>query len=165
MISSVLEVLEYAFTLSPNDDGDKNSLRLAAIEVTSNLLTLPTPSTVQMHTFTLLAALHGSKSQYHAHKVNKTIFTFIFQQFYQCGLIFHFFIFQDQVLLKHVFESLKEMRATTDRRNIDAENFYRLVLIIRSIAIARPHNLAKFTEQNCTKLMEESSSNYQNFKT
>ena len=70
MISSILEVLEYAFTLSPNDDTEKNALRSTAIEVTSNLLTLPTPSTVQMHTFTLLAALHGSKSQYHAHKVS-----------------------------------------------------------------------------------------------
>lgn len=114
MISSVLEVLEYAFTLSPNDDGDKNSLRLAAIEVTSNLLTLPTPSTVQMHTFTLLAALHGSKSQYHAHKVNKTIFTFIFQQFYQCGLIFHFFYFSGPSSSKTRFR-IPERNASHDR--------------------------------------------------
>lgn len=54
-----------------------------------------------------------------------------------------------------MIESLKAMRALNDTW-MDAENFYRLVLIVRSIAIARPHNLAKFAEQNTTKSMDES---------
>lgn len=33
-----------------------------------------------------------------------------------------------------------------ERTNIDAENYYRLVLIVRSIAVARPQNLVKFCD-------------------
>ncbi|CAB0040844.1 unnamed protein product, partial [Trichogramma brassicae] len=120
MVSSVLDVLEYSFTLS-NDDS-KSELKQSAIEVASKLLTLPTPPPVQMHTTALLSALHVSKPQYHAHK--------------------------DQVLLSHVMDVLKLMRETEDPNDIDAENFYRLVLIVRSIAVTRPHNLHKFAEQN-----------------
>lgn len=39
------------------------------------------------------------------------------------------------------------MRELSDPRDIDAENFYRLVLIVRGISVSRPLNLAKFTEQ------------------
>ncbi|XP_014236597.1 protein purity of essence isoform X3 [Trichogramma pretiosum] len=123
MVSSVLDVLEYSFTLS-NDDS-KSELKQSAIEVASKLLTLPTPPPVQMHTTALLSALHVSKPQYHAHK--------------------------DQVLLSHVMDVLKLMRETEDPNDIDAENFYRLVLIVRGIAVTRPHNLHKFAEQNYTR--------------
>ncbi|KAK0172054.1 hypothetical protein PV328_005423 [Microctonus aethiopoides] len=123
MISSILEVLESSFTLSSGDEA-KAPLRTTAIDVGSRLLTLPTPPSVQIHTTALLAALHSSKSTYHSHK--------------------------DQVLLSHVLESLKSMR-TFNETWMDAENFYRLVLIVKSIAIARPHNLAKFSEHNTTK--------------
>lgn len=30
--------------------------------------------------------------------------------------------------------------------DLDAENYYRLVLIVRGIAVARPQNLVKFTD-------------------
>lgn len=53
-------------------------------------------------------------------------------------------------MLSHVLESLKSMR-TFNETWMDAENFYRLVLIVKSIAIARPQNLAKFAEHNTTK--------------
>ena len=49
------------------------------------------------------------------------------------------------------------MRELKDPRDIDAENFYRLVLIVRSIAIVRPQNLAKFAEQHSPKPVDESS--------
>ncbi|XP_034944940.1 E3 ubiquitin-protein ligase UBR4 isoform X2 [Chelonus insularis] len=116
MVSSILEVLESSFTLSPNDEG-KLLLRNTAIDVASRLLTLPTPPLVQIHTTALLAALHNSKVAYHAHK--------------------------DHVLLTHVLESLEAMRSV-NATLMDAENFYRLILIVRSIAISRPQNLAKF---------------------
>ncbi|XP_043276539.1 protein purity of essence isoform X5 [Venturia canescens] len=130
MVSSILEVLESSFTLSSNDDS-KAALKNTAIEVASGILTLPTPPSVQMHTTALLAALHNSKVAYHSHK--------------------------DQVLLTHVLDSLKAMRELSDPRDIDAENFYRLVLIVRSIAIVRPHNLAKFAEQHSSKTVDEAS--------
>ncbi|XP_015606097.1 protein purity of essence isoform X2 [Cephus cinctus] len=130
MISSILEVLESSFTLTLNDDS-KSTLRSTAIEVASSLLTLPTPPPVQMHTTALLAALHSTKASYHLYK--------------------------DQALLSHVLDSLKSMRDISNPRDIDAENFYRLVLIVRSIASARAHNLAKFTDQHTIKPVDESS--------
>lgn len=65
--------------------------------------------------------------------------------------------FQDHVLLSHVLESLKSMREAADPSDIDPENFYRLVLIVRAVAVSRPHNLAKFSEQHATKSIDESS--------
>jgi E3 ubiquitin-protein ligase UBR4 len=67
MVSSILEVLESSFILST--DETKVTLKHTAVEVASNLLTLPTPPSVQVHTTALLAALHNSKSNYHSHKV------------------------------------------------------------------------------------------------
>ncbi|KAK2587956.1 hypothetical protein KPH14_004040 [Odynerus spinipes] len=129
MVSSILEVLELSFNLCSNDDS-KLPLRTAAIDMASRLLVLPTPPLVQVNTTALLAALYSSKQMYHFHK--------------------------DQVLLSHVLETLKTMRETEDPRDIDAENFYRLVLIVRGIAICRPHNLAKFAEQYTNKSVDES---------
>ncbi|XP_008551349.1 E3 ubiquitin-protein ligase UBR4 isoform X1 [Microplitis demolitor] len=127
MVLSILEVLEPSFALFANDES-KSSLRSAAIDVASRLLTLPVPPLVQIRTTALLAALHHSKSAYYFHK--------------------------DQILLTHVLESLKVMR-TLNETWMDAENFYRLVLIVRSIAIARPYNLTKFAEQNTAKPINE----------
>lgn len=59
------------------------------------------------------------------------------------------------MLLTHVLDSLKAMRETEDPCDIDAENFYRLVVIVRSIAVTRPQNLYKFAEQHCSKTTEE----------
>lgn len=47
------------------------------------------------------------------------------------------------------------MRKLSDVRDIDAKNFYRLVLIVRSISVSRPQNLAKFTEQYTNKPIDE----------
>lgn len=71
--------------------------------------------------------------------------------------IFHTLFLQDHALLSHVLESLKSMREANDPADIDAENFYRLVLIVRAIAVSRPHNLAKFAEQYANKSIDESS--------
>ncbi|XP_020299583.1 E3 ubiquitin-protein ligase UBR4 isoform X2 [Pseudomyrmex gracilis] len=128
--ASVLEVLESAFILSLQDD-NKSALKTTAIDVASQLLILPTPIPVQMYTMALLAALHNTKQAYHLH--------------------------EDHVLLSHVLESLKSMREAADPSDIDPENFYRLVLIVRAVAVSRPHNLAKFSEQHATKSIDESS--------
>lgn len=72
MVSSILEALESSFTLMSNDDAVL-SLKTAAIDVATNLLTLPTPAPVQMHTVALLAALHNTKAAYHLYKVRRFI--------------------------------------------------------------------------------------------
>lgn len=61
-------------------------------------------------------------------------------------------------MLTHVLDTLKAMRETEDPCDIDAENFYRLVMIVRSIAVTRPQNLHKFAEQHSTKPIDENSS-------
>lgn len=68
MVSSILEVLESSFMLA--NDETKATLKQTAVEVASNLMVLPTPPPVQVHTTAFLAALHSSKSTYHAHKVH-----------------------------------------------------------------------------------------------
>jgi E3 ubiquitin-protein ligase UBR4 len=65
---------------------------------------------------------------------------------------------QDQALLNHVRQSLAVLAEVRDPRDLDAEAFYRLVLTARGVAVARPYNLAKFTEQqqDKTAVSEES---------
>ena len=76
MIAGMLEVLELSFNV-PSNDENKLSLKATAIEVASQLLILPTPPPVQMHTTALLAALHPSKQAYHLHKVSKSLNVYI----------------------------------------------------------------------------------------
>ncbi|KAJ2946624.1 hypothetical protein O0L34_g12681 [Tuta absoluta] len=57
----------------------------------------------------------------------------------------HYHQFKDQALLKYVCTSLRELRDTADARNIDPEAYFRLVLLARGVAIARPNHLVKFT--------------------
>ncbi|KAL4709804.1 hypothetical protein ACJJTC_001258 [Scirpophaga incertulas] len=53
--------------------------------------------------------------------------------------------YKDQAILKYVCASLKELRATADARNIDPEAFFRLVLMARGVAVARPAHLVAYT--------------------
>ncbi|XP_026324095.1 E3 ubiquitin-protein ligase UBR4 isoform X3 [Hyposmocoma kahamanoa] len=57
----------------------------------------------------------------------------------------HYHQFKDQAILKYVCASLQELRDTTDACNIDPEAYFRLVLLARGVAVARPNNLVKFT--------------------
>lgn len=54
------------------------------------------------------------------------------------------------------------MRKLSDARDIDAKNFYRLVLIVRSISVSRPQNLTKFTEQYTNKPIDETDGKIRN---
>ena len=81
MIAGMLEVLELSFNV-PSNDENKLSLKATAIEVASQLLILPTPPPVQMHTTALLAALHPSKQAYHLHKVSKSLNVTVFLSFF-----------------------------------------------------------------------------------
>ncbi|XP_047525824.1 E3 ubiquitin-protein ligase UBR4 [Pieris napi] len=52
---------------------------------------------------------------------------------------------KDRAVLRYVCASLRELRDATDARNVDPEAYFRLVLLARSVAVARPHNLVRFT--------------------
>lgn len=58
-----------------------------------------------------------------------------------CGFLF----IQDQAILKYICTSLKELRDTADARNIDPEAYFRLVLLARGVAVARPQHLVTYT--------------------
>lgn len=75
LIAGTLEVLELSFNI-PSNDENRQSLKATAIDVASQLLVLPTPPSVQMHTTALLATLHPSKQAYHIHKVHSTCIAF-----------------------------------------------------------------------------------------
>lgn len=42
--------------------------------------------------------------------------------------------------------TLQKFKAMAKPQDIDPEAFYRLVLTVRSVAVARPYNLTKFAE-------------------
>lgn len=70
MVSGILEVLDGCFTLVGNTtDEFKLQQKALAIEVSTSLLSLPTPYFVQLHTKSLLSALHSSKAAYQNYKV------------------------------------------------------------------------------------------------
>jgi hypothetical protein len=70
MITGALEVMDGYFTLfgSAATDETKAAQRIAAVDVATQLLTLPTPVCVQLHTKCLLAALHPTRGAYHSYK-------------------------------------------------------------------------------------------------
>ncbi|XP_061383112.1 E3 ubiquitin-protein ligase UBR4 isoform X4 [Danaus plexippus] len=53
--------------------------------------------------------------------------------------------FKDQSILRYVCTSLRELRDTPDARNVDPEAYFRLVLLARGVAVARPQHLVKFS--------------------
>ncbi|XP_014258727.1 E3 ubiquitin-protein ligase UBR4 isoform X2 [Cimex lectularius] len=118
MLSGILEVLDGCFSLVNFDA--KGSLKTSAISLSTTFLTLPTSPTVQKNTKSLMASLHTSRQAYHNYR--------------------------DQAVLNYVMSSLNSLRQITDPKDLDTEAFYRLVLMSRSIAIARPFNLVKFSQ-------------------
>lgn len=112
----ILETLDGTFSVHLNED-KLTVVRTNSLKVATQLLTLPTPPLIQIHSKALLSSLHSTKQQYHSYK--------------------------DQALLQHVLTSITAMTRAED---LDAESYYRLVLIVRGIAVARPQNLVKFTD-------------------
>ncbi|XP_028033464.1 protein purity of essence isoform X1 [Bombyx mandarina] len=53
--------------------------------------------------------------------------------------------YKDQAILKYVCTSLRELRDTADPHNIDPEAYFRLVLLARGVAVARPVHLVKYS--------------------
>lgn len=71
MVCGILEVLEHCFTLHSHSNTNVNAdnHRSTAMSLATSLLTLPTPVLLQVHTKSLLAALHSSRQAYHNYKV------------------------------------------------------------------------------------------------
>ncbi|XP_063890967.1 protein purity of essence [Helicoverpa armigera] len=57
----------------------------------------------------------------------------------------HYHQYKDQAILKYVCTSLRELRDTADPHNIDPEAYFRLVLLARGVAVARPNHLVKYS--------------------
>jgi len=54
-----------------------------------------------------------------------------------------FQLIQDRAMMDHVALVLDELLAVPDARDVDAESFYRVLLVARGVAAARPVNLLR----------------------
>lgn len=121
MCTHLLEVLDCALHLLGNGGAVAVAMRQKAVKTASALLLLPTPNPVQTQARYVLATLYGSRGSYHAYK--------------------------DSVLLQFVHSELQAMQPKLTQldtlQDIDPEAFYRLILLVRGIANARPQSLAK----------------------
>lgn len=120
LIVGILETLDGTFSLQFNED-KLTTVRPNCLKIATQLLTLPTPPLIQIHSKALLSSLHSTKLQYNNYK--------------------------DQALLQHVLTSITAM-TTAETIDLDAESYYRLVLIIRGIAVTRPQNVIKFADSH-----------------
>ncbi|KAH8323440.1 hypothetical protein KR067_010060 [Drosophila pandora] len=124
MVNHLLEVMDCALHLL--GAGVPAPLRQKAVKTASALLLLPTPNPVQTQARYVLATLYGSRPSYHMYK--------------------------DGVLLQFVNGELQAMQPKLEKleslQDIDPEAFYRLILLVRGIANARPQSLAKICQEN-----------------
>ncbi|XP_072386468.1 E3 ubiquitin-protein ligase UBR4 [Diabrotica undecimpunctata] len=120
LVVGILESLDGSFSLHSTED-KLATFKTPTLKVATSLLTLPTQPSVQIHSKALLSSLHSTRLLYHNYK--------------------------DQALLQHVLTTLTEM-TSTNIKDLDAESYYRLVLIVRGIAVARPQNLVKFADSH-----------------
>lgn len=120
MMTSMLEVLDSGLSLLGASTDE--ATRQKSMNVATKLLLHPLPNIVQNQAKAVLATLLGNKAAYNAYK--------------------------DKEILSEVNSELEKLKNVRDVRNIDPEAFYRLVLLTRSIAVARPQSLAKISNEN-----------------
>ncbi|KFM56803.1 E3 ubiquitin-protein ligase UBR4, partial [Stegodyphus mimosarum] len=130
LVSSSLELLDGCFSSGLSSD-DKQQLKNNAIDLSTTMLTLPTPPVVHEHVKTLLAALHNSRNAYCSHK--------------------------DEALLNYVLHCLNASQDGKPTDELDGEALYRLVAITRGVAVARPANLVRFAESHDGMIITDST--------
>lgn len=121
MMTSMLEVLDCGLSLLGTSTLEEN-VRQKSMTVVTKLLLHPLPNTVQTQAKAVLANLLANKTAYNLYK--------------------------DKEILSEVNSELEKLKKVRDVRNIDPEAFYRLVLLTRNIAVARPQSLAKISSEN-----------------
>lgn len=121
MISSMLEVLDSGLNILGGPSSDE-TLKQSAIDISTTLLLYPTTSCVQNQAKCVLATIHGNKTAYYAYK--------------------------DKEILTEVNKELEKMDSIANPNSIDPEAFYRLVLMVRGIAVTRPQALTKISIEN-----------------
>lgn len=125
LVCGILEVLDSSLVLMGGTQGP-GTTNLSSL--VSHLLILPTAPCVQRQVRCVLASLHPSRQSYHNYK--------------------------DQTLLAYISKSLTQLKQVKDAKDLDAEAFYRLVLMTRAIAVTRPQNLVKnLQDQNSGTLI------------
>lgn len=121
MISTMLEVLDSGITYIGGIQVDE-AIKRKAIEVSTALLIQPTPVCVQNNVKCILASLFGNRAQYHQYK--------------------------DMEILREANAELEELCVTDNIKEVDPEAYYRLVTMIRGIAVTRPNSLSKICNDN-----------------
>lgn len=121
MISMMLEVLDSGIMYIGGSQVDE-AIKQKAIEVSTALLIEPTPMSVQNNVKCILASVFGNRQQYHQYK--------------------------DMEMLREANSELNKLSKTENIKEVDPEAYYRLVTIIRSIAVTRPHSLTKICQEN-----------------
>lgn len=126
MISVMLEVLDSGIAFVGISNVDEE-VKKKAIDISTHLLIQPTPICVQNNAKCVLASLFGSRQQYHQYK--------------------------DKQILSEVHTELEELFNVADPKEIDPEAYYRLVMMVRGIAVTRPQSLTKICCENNYKIV------------
>ncbi|XP_055380592.1 protein purity of essence [Condylostylus longicornis] len=126
MVTAMLEVLDSGLGLLGGTNVESN-LKQKSMHVATELLLMATPNPVQVQTKCVLATLHGNRNAYHTYK--------------------------DKEVLKEVDSELQRLDKIENVKSIDPEGFYRLILMTRGIAVARPQTLTKICIENNFKIL------------
>ncbi|XP_026807089.1 E3 ubiquitin-protein ligase UBR4 isoform X1 [Rhopalosiphum maidis] len=117
-IIGLLTILENSFIVSNyalNDENEQYSTnKTKAVNIALQLLNHSTQACIQLHSKSLVAVL---QPEYHT--------------------------FKDQSMLNYILKTLHNFERD-DPKNMDAEAYYRLVLITRGITVSRPQHLSNF---------------------
>lgn len=122
MLTIMLEVLDSGLGILGASKSEDPQLRKKAIEIATYLLLYPLPNVVQNQAKWVLATLHPNRTAYNSYK--------------------------DKEILSEVNSELEKLKNIRDLRNVDPEAFFRLVVLTRNIAVARPQTLTKITVDN-----------------